>query len=68
MEVGYWATMNAPGGTWETQPLFGDWGWSPQALLSAARYLFLIWFIVIVAVDMQRGRRATQIGVAARNA
>lgn len=68
VEIGYWATMNAPAGAWETQPLFGDWGWSPQALLAAARYLFLIWFIVIVAVDMQRGRRATQIGVAARNA
>jgi hypothetical protein len=34
--------MNAPAGAWETQPLFGDWGWSPQALLAAARYLFLI--------------------------
>lgn len=67
VEIGYWATMNAPEGSWETQPLFDTWGWPPQDLLAAARYLFLVWFLVAVALDMQRGRRATQIGVAARN-
>lgn len=68
VEIGYWATLSAPAGGWETQPLFGTWGWPPQDLLAVARYLFLVWFIVMVAVDMQRGRKATQIGVAARNA
>lgn len=67
VEIGYWATLNAPGGSWETQPLFPQGSWTPQDILAVARFLVLIWFLVVVIIDIQRGKRALLIGVHARN-
>lgn len=67
VEIGYWATLNAPGGGWETQPLFAQGSWTPQEILAVARFVALLWFLVVVIIDIQRGKRALLIGIHARN-
>lgn len=67
VEIGYWATLNAPGGGWETQPVFQQWGWTPQDAFAVLRVLVLLWFLIAVSVDIQRGKRALLIGVHAKN-
>lgn len=67
VEIGYWATLNAPAGSWETQPFFTQGSWSPQEIMAVARFLVLLWLLVVVIVDIQRGKRASMIGVHAKN-
>lgn len=67
VEIGYWATLNAPAGGWETQPLFAQGSWTPQEIFAVARFVALVWFLVVVIIDIQRGKRALLIGIHAKN-
>lgn len=59
VEVLWWATVVLPEASWPAVPGAGD----AQDVLAVLRVLFLVWFVVAVAVDVLRGRRAMQIGV-----
>ncbi|WP_062737016.1 glycosyltransferase 87 family protein [Kocuria turfanensis] len=63
VEVLWWTTLVLPEAAWPVLPWTGRTGWDAQDLLAAVRVLFLVWFLVVVAVDVLRGRRAMQIGV-----
>ena len=63
VEVLWWTTLVLPEAAWPLLPWTARTGWDAQDLLAAVRVLFLVWFLVVVAVDVLRGRRAMQIGV-----
>lgn len=67
VDIGYWATLNAPAGAWETQPLFMQGSWTPQEIMAVARLLILVWLLIVVVIDINRGKRASMIGVHAKN-
>lgn len=63
VEVLYWTTLVLPEPTWPALLPSGPAGWDAQDLLAAVRLLFLVWFVVVVTVDVLRGRKAMRIGV-----
>ena len=65
VEVLYWATVVLPAAAWPTLPWVEQFGWAPQDILAVIRYLFLIYFVVAVVIDMFRGRKALALGVSA---
>ncbi|MEX5269860.1 glycosyltransferase 87 family protein [Kocuria sabuli] len=62
VEVLWWTTLVLPEQAWPVLPWAGSAGWDAQDLLAAVRVLFLVWFVVAVAVDVLRGRTAMQAG------
>lgn len=65
VEVLYWATVVLPAAAWPTLPWVEQFGWAPQDILAVIRYLFLIYFMVAVVIDIFRGRKALALGVSA---
>lgn len=65
VEMLYWATVVLPSSAWPTLPWIEEFGWSAQDLLAVVRYLFLIYLVVAVVVDMFRGRKAAALGASA---
>ena len=56
VELAHWAVLVLPGQTWPVLPWTGP---GALELLGVARLLFLVYFVVVVTVDLLRGRRAT---------
>lgn len=65
VEVLYWAVVVLPAAAWPTLPWVEQFGWGPQDILAVVRYLFLLYFVLAVIVDMFRGRKALALGVSA---
>ena len=65
VEMFYWATVVLPASAWPTLPWVQEFGWSAQDLLAVVRYLFLVYLVVAVVVDMFRGRKAAALGASA---
>ncbi|RKQ35196.1 glycosyltransferase 87 family protein [Kocuria tytonis] len=65
VEMLYWATAVLPSSAWPTLPWVQEFGWSAQDLLAVVRYVFLIYLVVAVVVDMFRGRKAAALGASA---
>lgn len=65
VEMFYWATVVLPSSAWPTLPWVEQFGWSAQDLLAVVRYLFLLYLVVAVVVDMFRGRKAAALGASA---
>ena len=65
VEVLYWAVVALPAAAWPTLPWIEQFGWGPQDILAVMRYLFLLYFVLAVIVDMFRGRKALALGVSA---
>ncbi|MGK4218397.1 glycosyltransferase 87 family protein [Kocuria marina] len=65
VEVLYWATVVLPASAWPTLPWVEEFGWSAQDILAVVRYVFLIYLVVAVVVDMFRGRKAAALGASA---
>lgn len=55
VELLHWAVLALPPGTWPAPPWTGP---GAQDLLGVLRVLFLVHFVVVVAADVLRGRRA----------
>ncbi|GGG46046.1 hypothetical protein GCM10011374_05470 [Kocuria dechangensis] len=56
VELAHWAVLVLPGQTWPELPWTGP---GALELLAVLRLLFLVYFVVVVTVDLLRGRRAT---------
>ena len=65
VEMLYWATVVLPASAWPTLPWVQEFGWSTQDLLAVLRYLFLVYLVVAVVVDVFRGRKAAALGASA---
>ena len=63
VEVLWWTTLVLPAASWPALPGTGATGWDTQDVLAVVRVLFLLWFVLAVAVDVLRGRRAEPAGV-----